>query len=59
MLFVCICTSVSMCVLSRSSKTLFVAPEGEGVSEKFSTLVFRNFGVGTKFGQKMKSVCCV
>ena len=56
---VCICTSVGMCVLSRSSKTLFGAPEEEGVNEKFSILVFKDFGVGTKFGQKIKSVCCV
>ena len=51
--------SVSMCVLSKSSKTLYGAPEGEGVNGKFSILVFKDFGVGTKFGQKMKSVCCV
>ena len=57
--FVCICTSVCMCVLSRSSKTLYGAPEGEGVYGKFSFLVFRDFGVGAKFGQKMKSICCV
>ena len=48
-----------MCVLSRSSKTLSGAPDGKGVNGKFSTLVFRDFGVGTKFGQKMKSICCV
>ena len=54
--FICICTSVGMCVLSRSSKTLYGAPGGK-VNEKFSTLVFRDFGVGTKFRQKMKSVC--
>ena len=41
-----------MCVLSRSSKTLYGAPEGEGVDEKFSILVFKDFGVGAKFGQK-------
>ena len=29
------------------------------MNEKFSTLVFIDFGVGTKFWQKMKSVCCV
>ena len=33
--FVCVCTSVCMCVLSRSSKTLYGAPVGEGVNEKF------------------------
>ena len=48
-----------MCVLSRSSKTLYGAPEGEGVDGKFSILVFKDFGVGAKFMQKMKSVCCV
>ena len=56
--FVCTCTSVGMFVLSRSSKTIFGAPRGEGVNVKFSTLVFSDFG-GTKFGQKMKSVCCM
>ena len=55
--FVCICTSVCMCVLSRSSKTLYGAPGGEGVYGKFSFLVFRDFGKGAKVGQKMKSVC--
>ena len=48
-----------MCVLSRSSKTLYGAPEGEGVYGKFLFLVFRDFGMGAKFMQKMKSVCCV
>ena len=48
-----------MWVLSRSSETLFGAPEGEGVSEKFSTLVFRNFGMGTKFGQNELCMLCV
>ena len=48
-----------MCVLSRSSKTLYGAPEGEGVNGKFSILVFKDFGWGLNFGQKMKSVCCV
>ena len=57
--FICICTSVCMCVLSRSSKTLDGAPEGEGMYDKFSFLVFRDFGLGAKFVQKMKSVCCV
>ena len=56
--FICICTSVSMFALSRSSKTLLGAPGEEGVNEKFSTLVFRDFG-GTRFGQKMKSVYCM
>ena len=51
--------SVGMFVLSRSSKTLFGAPEGEGVNENFSSLVFRDFGGGTKFGPKLKSVCGV
>ena len=27
--FICICTSVSMCVLSRNSKTLYGAPGGK------------------------------
>ena len=57
--FICICMSVCMCVLSRSSKTLYGAPVGEGVNEKFSILVFRDFGLGAKSVQKMKSVCCV
>ena len=57
--FVCICTSVCMCVLSRSSKTLDGAPEEEEMYEKFSFLAFRDFGLGAKFVQKMKSVCCV
>ena len=46
-----------MCVLSRSLKILYGAPEEE-VNRKFSVLVFRDFKVGTKFGQKIKSVCC-
>ena len=32
---------------------------GGRVNKKFSTLVFKDFGVGTKFEQKMKSVCGV
>ena len=48
-----------MCVLSRSSKTLYGPPEGEEVNGKFSILVFKDFGKDTKFGQKMKSVYCV
>ena len=50
---------VSMCVLSRSSKTLHGAPEGEGVSEKFSNLVFRNFGVGLNLGKNEVCMLCV
>ena len=50
--FICVCMSVGMCVLSRSSKTLYGAPEGEGVNGKFSILVFKDFGVGAEFGQK-------
>ena len=57
--FVCICTSVSMCVLSRSSKTKYGASEEERVDGKFSILRFKDFGIGTKFGQKIKSVCSV
>ena len=57
--FVCICMSVCMCVLSRSSKTLDGTPEEERMYGKFSFLVFRDFGLGAKFVQKMKSVCCV
>ena len=49
--FVCICTSVSMCVLSRSSKNLYGAPKGEGVYRKFSILVFRDFGLGLNLGK--------
>ena len=56
--FICICTSVCMCVLSRSSKTLDGAPEEEGIYGKFSFLAFRDFGLGTRFVQKMKSVYC-
>ena len=47
-----------MFVLSRSSKTLYGAPDGEEVYRKFSVLVFRDFGVGAKFAQKMKSIRC-
>ena len=54
--FVCICTSVSMCILSKSSKTLYETPEEEKMYEKFLILVFRDFGVGTKFEQKLKFV---
>ena len=57
--FVCICTSVCMYVLSRSSKTLDGTSEGEGMYRKFSFLALRDFGLGAKFVQKMKSVCCV
>ena len=57
--FICVCTSVCMCVLSRSSKTLDGAPEGEEMYEKFSFLAFRDFRLGAKFVQKMKSVYCV
>ena len=56
--FICVCTPVSMCVLSRNSETLYRASEGEGVNEKFSILVFKDFGMGAKFVQKLKS-CCV
>ena len=55
-MFVCIYMSVGMCVLSRSSKTLYGAPEGKGVNGKFSILVFSDFGVGIEFMRKMKSV---
>ena len=55
--FICICTSVCMCVLSRSLKTLYGIFEEEGVYGKFSFLVFIDFGVEAKFEQKMKSVC--
>ena len=48
-----------MCVLSRSSKTLYGTLEEERVDRKFSVLVFRDFSRGAKFGQKMKSICCV
>ena len=41
--FICTCTSVSMCVLSRSSKTLYGTPEGERLNEKFLILVFKDF----------------
>ena len=45
-----------MCVLSRSSKTLYGNPEGEEINGKFSILVFEDFGEGAKFEQKIKSV---
>ena len=48
-----------MCVLSRSSKTLYGASEEEGIKRKFSILVYKDLGVGTKFEQKIKSVYCV
>ena len=54
--FVCVCMSVCMCVLSRSSKTLDGTPEGEEMYEKFSFLAFRDFGLGAKFVQKLKSM---
>ena len=57
--FICICTSVSMCVLSSSYKTLYGTPKGKGVDGKFLILVFKDFEVGAKFMQKLKSVCCV
>ena len=49
---VCTCTSVSMCVLSRSLKTLFGTPEGEGMNGKLSILVFRDLGVGLNLDKK-------
>ena len=58
-MFVCICTSVGMCVLSRSLKTLFGTSKGEGMNGKFLILVFKDFRVAAKFEQKIKSVCCV
>ena len=58
-MFSCICTSVCMCVFSRSSKSLYGAPKEEEMYEKFSILVFRDFGLEAKFVQKIKSVCCV
>ena len=54
--FVCVCSSVGMCALSRSLKTLYETSEEEGINRKFSILVFKDFTVGTKFIQKTKSV---
>ena len=45
--------SVCLCVMSRSSKTLYGTPEGKGVYEKFSFLVFRDFGEGPNLGKKL------
>ena len=45
-----------MCVLSRSSKTIYGASEEKQMYEESSILVFRDFGVGAKFGNKIKSV---
>ena len=49
-LLICVCTFVSMYILSRSSKTLDGTAEEEEINRKLSILVFRDFGVGTKFG---------
>ena len=43
-----------MCVLSRSSKTLYGSPEGDEMYGKFSFLVFRDFSMGAKFAVKNK-----
>ena len=51
-MFVCICTSVSMCALSRSSKNLFGTPEEEGVNGKFSILVFQDLDWGLNLSKK-------
>ena len=50
--FVCVCTSVCMCVLSRSTKTLYGTPEEEEMYEKFSFLVFRDFEVEANLDKK-------
>ena len=47
-----------MCI-EQELKTLYGTLEGEGVKGKFSILVFKDFRVGIKFGQKIKSVYCV
>ena len=57
--FIYICTSVCMCVLSRSLKTFNGTSDEEEMYGKFSFLVFRDFRLGAKFVQKMKSVYCV
>ena len=57
--FICVCMSVCMCVLSKSSKTLYGTSEEKEMYGKFSFLVFRDFQMGTKFGRKIKSICCV
>ena len=44
--------------IEQELKNFIWSSWGEGVNEKFSTLVFRDFG-GTKFGHKMKFVCCM
>ena len=45
--------------IEQKFKTLYGTSEEEELNGKFSILVFKNFGVGTKFGQKIKSVYCV
>ena len=57
-MFIYICTSVSMSHIDQELKNLIWSSWGEGVNEKFSILVCRDFG-WTKFGQIIKSVCCM
>ena len=50
---------LSVCVYWAGAQKPYLDSWREGMNEKFSILVFRDFGVGTKFEQKVKSVYCV
>ena len=51
---------LSVCVYWAGAQILYMGLlRGLGVDGKLSILVFKDFGVGAKFGQKMKSVCWV
>ena len=56
--FVCVHTSVCMCILSRSSKTLYGTPDREEMYGKFSFLVFRDFRMGAKLNKKQSLMLC-
>ena len=44
--------------IEQELKNFIWAPEGEEINEKFSNLVFRDFGVRTKFHQKESLYVC-
>ena len=50
---------LSVMCIEQELKNLIWGSWEERVNEKFSNLLFRDFGDRTKFGQKIKFVCCV
>ena len=56
----CICLYLYICwyvCIEQELKTLYGTSEEEEINGKFSILLFKDFGLGTKFMQKIKSVC--